>query len=180
MATGARKFALGYIAPLMYGMPRILDVCSGDRWVKREFGYTHGDQYIALDLKDGYDVTKSEDLNPAGVDFPPDLIISIYGLQHLLGEEARVWTLLRRIAKPETKFVYVGRWRENYGREMNRQDPLNAHNLESIGALAFASGWKIATWAGGWYDGDRWGGSALSRVAVPEPNVFGVTLEPLP
>jgi hypothetical protein len=180
--TGARKLACDYIRPLIKSSPFIvIDVCCGDAWPKQEFGLDGklGGHYIGLDVKDGADITTYDQLNPC-FPYSPDLILSIYGLQHLLSEEARVWTLLRRIAKPETKFVYVGRYSSSPRREVDRQDPLNAHSIHSLEGLALSSGWRITEHETYRYDGDSYRTDDYpimgSRV---DTNAFCATLEPI-
>lgn len=173
--TGARRFARDYIAPLMRPGLRVLDVCCGDGWVFREWPEIlwRGD-----DRKRGRDLTDWAQEKLAlevWKDLNPDLIISVFGLQHLLSEEARVWTLLRRIAKPETKFVYVGRYRQIPCRETDREDPLNAYNSYAFDGIALASGWKVVDFKTAIYDGERY---ALTQGG--QMNAFAATLEPLP
>ncbi len=172
--TGARKFARDYIAQQLPapGSGRILDVCCGDRWVLSEFPQLYAEGYVGLDLKDGFDVRR-EGVLPGLGDVAPALILSVYGLQHLLHEEARVWTLLRRIANADTRFIYVGRWYPSPRVEKERADPLNAHCLTGIGGLGLASGWETRKWALARYNENDY------EITQQNPNAFAVTLEPI-
>lgn len=166
--TGARKIARDYIAPLIKEAHKVIDIACGDKWVGQEF---HPPVYVGVDKIHGFDLTKAD----FGTIEPPDLILSVYGICTLLGEEARVWTLLRRLAKPTTKFVYVGRYFANPRRETGRQDPINGYNFESLEGLALASGWKIVDFKTWEYDGD----SYRTPMTQAECNAFAATLEPI-
>lgn len=176
---GARMLARDYIHPLITSPEtRVLDVCCGDKWVQREMPTC---QYFGMDKTLGHDLVEldSEFCDGWQEDGQsPDLILSIYGLQHLLNEEARVWTLLRRIAKPTTKFVYVGRWSEHSGRETSRQDPLNSYSSEGLRGLASASGWKIVEFKTFLYSEHRYF-ELLPFGDTEWPNAFAATLVPL-
>ncbi len=169
--NGARRLARDFIAPMMRLGLRVLDICGGDEWVWKEFPEIH---YENLDGRAGTDLVRDPWYERAIL---PDLILSIYGLQHLLAEEARVWTLLRRIAKPSTKFVYVGRYIVSARRETNREDPLNGYDCGSFGGLALASGWKVKRFDVFYYEGD------VYRIQDSEcpyvGNAFAAILEPL-
>lgn len=180
--TGARKLAFDYIQQFSNPNICVLDVCCGDAWAGSAIRYL---TYSGLDIKDGRDLTREGPNAELQVQYnylPPDLILSIYGLQHLLSEEARCWTLLRRIAKPTTKFVYVGRFRHlNPGREMGRADPLNAHDWSTIRGLGLASGWKIADFRQFeyWEDGYKEHFSSSDEFPIDKMNAFACTLEPI-
>ena len=172
--TGARQFARDYIAPMMTPGIRVLDVCCGDKWVGLDLPGTH---YVGWDKKTGEDLTKMDCEVFDGWQKDgqsPDLILSIYGLQHLLSEEARVWTLLRRISKPETRFLYIGSHRRIADRNFRRDDPCNRHSLGTLEGLALASGWKIEHFTRASYTADSYtlgdGG---------EENALAATLRPL-
>jgi hypothetical protein len=178
---GARKIARDYIHPLITSPEiRLLDVACGDRWVQKELPTCN---YVGWDKTSGEDLVKMDcEVFDGWVDHgqAPDLILSVYGICTLLGEEARVWTLLRRIAKPTTKFVYVGRhFRDNPHREMKRNDPINGYDCASLTGLALASGWKVTSFKAAWYDGEAYGFVANSTVALPESNAFAATMEPI-
>lgn len=173
--TGARKFARDYLAPILKPDERlVVDVCCGDRWVLQEWPNLLVGKYVGLDVKDGFDVRR-EGVLPGLGEIAPSLILSIYGTQHLLHEEARVWTLLRRIANADTRFVYVGRYIKDGGREMNRNDPLNGYCHRSLAGLAIASGWKIARFLSVRYDET----SYCDSYPFNDENAFAATLEPI-
>jgi hypothetical protein len=178
--NGARSLAYDYIAVAIQNTPAgkdgvrvIMDVCCGDRWIQEKFKL-YG-EYVGLDLKYGCDLTKYDDINPAHP-YLPDLIISCYGLQHLLNEEARVWTILRRIAKPTTKFVYIGRFAVEPGREMSRKDPLNAYNKSALEGLGIASGWRVSDFHRAKYEDSMYYWEESDGFHA---NAFVATLEPI-
>jgi hypothetical protein len=175
--TGARLLARDYIASMMKPGVRVLDVCCGDGWVVEEF---RGLQYVGMDKKIGHPI---QDLD---AEFcrgwvesgnAPDFILSIYGLQHMLNEEAKAWTMLRRIAAPTTKFVYVGRPALFCRRETDREDPLNAYNHHGLMGLALASGWRVVDYKTGEYEADsfRW----RTGLECFECNAFAALMEPI-
>lgn len=168
---GARKLAKDYIQQFSNPEAHVLDVCCGDCWPGTSIRYS---TYRGVDIKDGRDITKSDELDPQYNHLPPDLILSIYGLCALCNEEARVWTLLRRIAKPTTKFVYVGRYASPPRRESNRQDPINGYDLEALEGLALASGWIVMDFKRFIYDGDGY-----IPAGEGNANAFAATLEPI-
>ena len=172
--TGARLLAADYIRPLMTKDAHVYDFGCGDAWVSEEFPHTFC--YHGFDVKSGGDFTSDrfwEETKWAKND--PTVILSIFALQHLLSEEARVWTLLRRIAKPETKFVYVGRYSIAVRREMNREDPMNCYSFSALEGLATASGWKVTDFKTWQYNDD----SYRTPIRVEECNAFAATLVPL-
>lgn len=178
---GARKFARDYIAPLMVPGKRILDVACGDKWVCSEFNLGLKD-YYGVDVKLNYDLREDTWWNHDFCrSYGADVFLSIYGICTLLGEEARVWTMLRRIAKPTTKFVYVGRYFRSSHREMGRQDPINGYNRASIEGLSMASGWRVVDFKTAEYDGES------LKLCPPDydslmdvnPNAFAATMEPI-
>jgi hypothetical protein len=180
---GARRLARDYIAEAILRIPpgriRVLDVACGDGWVNEEFPGTH---YVGWDKKNGEDLVKMDcEVFDGWVEHgqSPDLILSVYGICTLLGEEARVWTLLRRIAKPETKFVYVGRYMMVTGREMGRQDPINGYNEEGLRGLATASGWRVVDFKRFLYDGDSYAECTREHLTNGNPNAFAATMEPI-
>jgi hypothetical protein len=188
--NGARQLARDFIAPLMINGTRVLDVCCGDRWVEKEFTKILGNSghYEGMDKKDHDDLTiefekwptSITDCDTTGDDEDGwDLILSIYGLQHLLAEEARVWTLLRRIARPTTRFAYVGRPALMSWREMDRQDPLNAYSQAGFRGLALASGWSVLSWREFLYSSDGYDEAKDLHVTNGNPNAFAALMEPL-
>jgi hypothetical protein len=177
---GARKLARDYIAPLAIPGAKVLDIACGDKWVNEEFP---GLQYAGLDKKMGHDLVKLDDVFCEGwrdVGHSPDLILSVYGICTLLGEEARVWTMMRRIADTSTKFVYVGRYMPVTGREMGRDDPINGYNEEGFRGLATASGWRVTQFLRAFYSEDGYYYISENHQAPdPAPNAFAATMEPI-
>lgn len=178
--NGARKFARDYVEKFAKPGTRLFDIACGDEWVKREFPDL---DYLGVDITKGQDLTTQKawegDLGVGG--FAPDVIISIYGICTLLHEEARAWTMMRRIAKPYTRLIYVGRYKRNPGREMGRSDPINGYNRDAVVGLALASGWRVVDFKAAFYDGE------FHKVLPPDyeilmdanPNAFAATLEPI-
>lgn len=137
----SRRIARDYIAPRISPDMRVLDVCCGDEWVYNEFRML---VYWGLDARTGTDLTVDGwEQRFIEKGRRPDLILSIYGLIELRTEEARIWTLLRRIAKPETKFVVTGNYASPAMVSTWREKPINFHDERSIAGLGVASGWKV-------------------------------------
>lgn len=170
--TGARKLARDYIARYLdrNKVMDVLDLCSGDGWTHTEFNFKN---YQGLDITSGPDLRNEKRL-PHG---PFDLILSIYGLQHLMADEAHVWALARRIATQATRFIYVGRYMDFPRREVGRADPLNGYDHAGLGGLALATGWLVAYFGAFTYAGDEY---AHADRLTGRPNAFAATLEPLP
>lgn len=179
--TGARQFARDFIAPFVNDPhARVLDVACGDQWLK-SLVYDRDHNYLGLDIKLGHDLRQDDWWNSDFVrSFGPDFITTVYGIITLLGEEARVWTVLRRLAKPTTNFIHVGSYEKPARRWLDRGDPINRHDENSIKGLAFASGWRVDRFLLARYDGEEYYCISENHVDpnLP-PNAFAALMSPI-
>jgi len=147
--TGARQFASDMILPCITEPCRVLDVGAGDGWLTvalRE----RGSDVTAVDINPDRiafgvhcliaDFTRSHHVVIGG---PFDIICAVYCLQHLCDDEAVGWTNIRRNLAPTGRAFVVGRYRHAIGREQDRADPLNGHNLHGLRSLALATGLDV-------------------------------------
>lgn len=138
---GSRRLALAFIAPHLRAGQRVLDICCGSAWLM-EHVHAAGGTYFGIDWKATTNAaTMKHDLTrtpwPCG---QFDLAVTVYGTQHLLGDEAVAWREARNHA---ARFIVVGRYfSEAPAREMNREDPLTGYNHSGIDALALSTGWR--------------------------------------
>lgn len=150
--NGARKLVKDFVMPFIQHGYRVLDVCCGDAWLK-EHVLEAGALWSGIDKTSTTSEPKSIHLADLGdvatwellLNIFPNqhVVVSSWGLQHLLGEEALGWSLVHRLLAPRGLFLYVGRWFEYASREMGRGDPLNGHSVMSISALAMTTGFEV-------------------------------------
>lgn len=153
MSAGARMLAYDWVHTHLPPAPcRVLDVGAGDAPLAGELA-ARGYDVIAIDnnaerLHQPAGSYQRVLMNCARPDWPLphqvfDIVIAIWSLQHLLGNEATAWRALRRLVVPDGRFLCVQRHTMTCQREMERPDPLNGYSVEGLRGLAQATGWRI-------------------------------------
>jgi len=147
---GSRQLALDFIKPYLKPGLRVLDVCCGGAWLM-EHVHAAGGVYFGIDKRaKNCEVTERHDVTQIPwIVGQFDLAISVYGMQHLLGDEAIAWREARRHAK---RMIVVARYDVETKREMNREDPLNGYSHSSLSGLALATGWSVKEFKGVTYN----------------------------
>ena len=158
--NGARQLVRDEIIPLISRGDRVLDICCGDCWL-REYVIDRGAYWQGIDVQkapagvSGHHQANVAELHLADLG-KHELVVSSWGLQHLMGEEALGWLVAAKCLAPDGRFVYIGRWMADAGRELRPIDPLNAYSIPSLRGLALACGLVITSWRTYQYEGENY------------------------
>ena len=160
----ARALAEKYILERIKPGESVLDLCCGDGWLTEQLR-ARGCQVVAVDRDLGRlrriagDYVRVFDLGARVWDFTEDrfdVVVSVYGIQHMLRRECVAWGQFYDILKPEGTVIMVGR--HQYGvpqREIGRADPLNPSNLVTLTAMGLASGLQVLDFETFGYDAEK-------------------------
>jgi predicted O-methyltransferase YrrM len=142
---GARQLAVDrLLLELGPDKKKILDVCSGDSEIAG-FLEAAGHTVVSVDFDETRGPKLVRDVSVTPWSWAKlrefDAVVSVYGIQVILGDEAAIWREIRRVLKPFGRFHILGRFAgAGASLEMDRADPLRPDNMYSLKALGFASG----------------------------------------
>lgn len=178
--NGARRIALNFIEPHLHraDVKSVLDLCCGDCWL-RDHVIRAGKAWNGVDARKtpvhGM-IQMDMAIEPGARRLPRDfdLIVSVYGTQHMLNREANAWLLAREVIKSDGAMLIVARQYQSSRREMGRQDPLNGYSWEGLRGLALATGFQIAQ-----FDTYRYQGNDYWPEAEDNANAFCAVLKPI-